>query len=52
MVGVLMLSQGQAYDSHYLLNLLLDQDFGLHENLVPDTYAGISCHEGIDGSRS
>jgi hypothetical protein len=38
MAGALLLSQtGQAYDSCYLLNLLLDHDFGLYENLGPDT---------------
>jgi hypothetical protein len=37
MVGALLLTQGQAYDSRYLLNLLLDNEFGLYENLAPDT---------------
>ena len=38
MVGALLLTQGQAYDhSRYLLNLLLDNEFGLYENLAPNT---------------
>jgi hypothetical protein len=35
MVGALLLTQGQAYDNRYLLNLLLDNDFGVYENLAP-----------------
>jgi hypothetical protein len=37
MVGALLLSQGQSYDSRYLLNLLLDNDYGLYENLAPNS---------------
>jgi hypothetical protein len=37
MVGALLLTQGQAYDNRYLLNLLLDHDFGLYENLSPNS---------------
>jgi hypothetical protein len=37
MVGALLLTQGQAYDTRYLLNLLLDHDFGLYENLSPNS---------------
>jgi hypothetical protein len=37
MVCALLLTRGQAYDSRYLLNLLLDNDFGLYENLGPTT---------------
>jgi hypothetical protein len=38
MVGALLLTQGQAYDNRYLLNLLLDHDFGLYENLSPNSF--------------
>jgi hypothetical protein len=37
MISALMLTSGQAYDNRYLLNLLLDRDFGLYENLGADT---------------
>ena len=36
MCGLLSL-QGRAYDNRYLLNLLLDQDFGLYDNLGPSS---------------
>jgi hypothetical protein len=36
MAGALLLTQGQAYDSRYLLNLLLDHEFGLYDNLSPN----------------
>jgi hypothetical protein len=35
MVGALLVTQGQAYVNCYLLNLLLDHDFGLYKNLSP-----------------
>jgi hypothetical protein len=35
MVGALLVTQGQAYDNCYLLNLLLDHDFGFYKNLSP-----------------
>jgi hypothetical protein len=41
MISALMLTNGQAYNNRYLLNLLLDQDFGLYENLEADT---LMCH--------
>ena len=37
MVGALLLTQGQRYDNRYLLNLLLDHDFGLYDNLSPNS---------------
>jgi hypothetical protein len=37
MVGALLLTQGQAYDTRYLLNLLLDHEFRLYENLSPNS---------------
>jgi hypothetical protein len=37
MVSALLLTWGQAYDNRYLLNLLLDHDFGLYENLSPNS---------------
>jgi hypothetical protein len=37
MVGALLLAQVQAYGNCYLLNLLLDHDFGLYENLSPNS---------------
>jgi hypothetical protein len=40
MVGALLLTQGQSYDTRYLLNLLLDHDFGLYENLTPSLIQG------------
>jgi hypothetical protein len=33
MVGALLLTRGHAYDNRYLLNLLLDNHFGVYENL-------------------
>ena len=36
-----MLTSGQAYDNRYLLNLLLDRDFGLYENIGANT---LMCH--------
>jgi hypothetical protein len=36
MVGALLLTQGQSYNNRYLLNLLLDHEFGLYENLSPN----------------
>jgi hypothetical protein len=36
MVGALLLMPGQAYYTRYLLNLLLDHDFGLYKNLSPN----------------
>jgi hypothetical protein len=41
MVSALMLTSGQAYDNRYLLNLLLDRDFGLYENIGANT---LMCH--------
>ena len=35
MIGMLSLYQGRAYDSRYLLNLLLDHEFGLFNGLNP-----------------
>jgi hypothetical protein len=37
MISAVMLTRGEAYDNRYLLNLLLDQDFGLYKNLDADT---------------
>jgi hypothetical protein len=37
MVGALLHTQGQAYDSKYLLNILLDNNFRIYENLGPNT---------------
>jgi len=37
MVSALLLTSGQAYDNRYLLNLLLDRDFGLYDNLLANT---------------
>jgi hypothetical protein len=41
MVSALFLTSGQAYDNRYLLNLLLDRDFGLYDNLLANT---LLCH--------
>jgi hypothetical protein len=41
MVSTLMLTSGHAHDNRRLLNVLLDQDFGLCENLGADT---LLCH--------
>jgi hypothetical protein len=35
MTGALLLTQGQAYDNRFLLNLLLDPNFGPYGNLGP-----------------
>ena len=37
LTSYLLLSQGQSYNNRYLLNLLLDQEFGLYENLLSNT---------------
>jgi hypothetical protein len=37
MISALMLTSGEAHDNRYLLNLLLDRDFGLYKNLDADT---------------
>jgi hypothetical protein len=37
MVSTLLLMQGQLYDNQYLLNLLLDHDFGLYKHLSPNS---------------
>ncbi len=41
MVSALLLTSGQAYDNRYLLNLLLDRDFGLYDNLSANA---LMCH--------
>jgi hypothetical protein len=35
MTGALLLTQGQAYNNRFLLNLLLGHDFGLYKNFGP-----------------
>jgi hypothetical protein len=52
MVGALLVTQVQAYDNRYLLNLLLDHDFGLYENqsptslmMVPHAMKASSTHD-------
>ena len=35
MVGALLLTWGHTYDNPYLLNLLLDNNFGVYKNLAP-----------------
>ena len=35
--AALLLTQGNTYNNHYLLNLLLDHNFGLYENLSVDS---------------
>ena len=37
MTAAILLTQGHTYDNRYLLNLLLDHDFGLYENLSAES---------------
>jgi hypothetical protein len=41
MISASLLTSGQSYDNPCLLNLLLDRDFGLHDNLLANT---LMCH--------
>ena len=37
MTAALLFTQGHTYNNSYLLNLLLDHDFGLYEKLFADS---------------